>query len=96
MSRKHGGFVMSENVIGILQSQKLGPIRVAAYCRVSTSHEEQQNSLKNQIEFYTDYIQRNPYWEFVAVYYDIASGLRPDKRPGYQQMTRDCRKKKIS
>ena len=28
-------------------------LRVAAYCRVSTGHEEQQNSLKNQIEFYT-------------------------------------------
>lgn len=100
MSRKHGGFVMPKNVIEIPQRQKSGPIwtqqlRVAAHCRTSTSHEEQQNSLNNQIEFYMDYIQRNPYWQFVAVYYDTASGLRPNKRPGYQQMMRDCRKKKI-
>ena len=71
---------MSENVIEIPQSKSLLPIwgqqlRVAAYCRVSTSHEEQQSSLKNQIEFYTEYIQRNPYWRFVAVYYIIVLNL---------------------
>ncbi len=91
---------MSGNVIEIPQSKRLAPIwvqqlRVAAYCRVSTSHEEQQNSLKNQIEFYTEFIQRNPYWRFVAVYYDTASGLQTNHRPGYQQLLKDCRRKKI-
>ena len=100
MSRKHGGFVMSGNAIEIPQSKRLVPIwgqqlRVAAYCRVSTGHEEQQNSLKNQIEFYTEYIERNPYWRFVAVYYDTASGLQTTHRPGYQQMLKDCIRKKI-
>ena len=66
---------MSGNVIEIASDKTLGPIllqrlRVAAYCRVSTGHEEQQNSLKNQIEFYTDYIRDNPCWQFVAVYLD--------------------------
>ena len=28
---------------------------MAAYYRVSTGHEEQQRSLKNQMEFYTEY-----------------------------------------
>ena len=91
---------MSGNVIEISQSKNLVPIwgqqlRVAAYCRVSTGHEEQQNSLKNQIEFYTEYIQQNPYWRFVFVYYDTASGLRKNHRPGYQQLLKDCRRKKI-
>lgn len=91
---------MSGNVVEIPQSKRLVPIwvqqlRVAAYCRVSTGHEEQQNSLKNQIEFYTEYIQRSPYWRFVAVYYDTASGLRKNHRPGYQQLLKDCRRKKI-
>lgn len=50
---------MSGNVIEIQQNKRLAPIwvqqlRVAAYCRVSTGHEEQQSSLKNQIEFYTE------------------------------------------
>lgn len=80
---------MSKNVIEIPQNKRLAPIwvqqlRVAAYCRVSTSHEEQQSSLKNQIEFYTEYIQRDPHWQFVAVYYGTASGLRMNHRPGYQ------------
>ena len=34
-------------------------LRVAAYCRVSTSHEEQYHSLGAQIAYYTDYIKRN-------------------------------------
>jgi len=91
---------MSENVIKIPQSKEPGPIwfqplRVIAYCRVNTSHEEQQNSLKNQIEFYTNYIQGYPYWHFAAVYHDTTSGLRTNKRPGYQQLLQDCRRKKI-
>ena len=91
---------MSKNIIEIPQSKELKPIwsqqfRVAAYCRVSTVHDEQQNSLKNQIEFYTDYIQKNPHWQFVAVYYDTASGLRMNCRPGYQQLLQDCKRKKI-
>lgn len=91
---------MAGNVIEIPQNKRLAPIwvqqlRVAAYCRVSTGHEEQQSSLKNQIEFYTESIQRNPYWRFVAVYYDTASGLRINHRPGYQQLLKDCKRKKI-
>ena len=80
---------MSGNVIEIPQNKRLAPIwvqqlRVAAYCRVSTGHEEQRSSLKKQIEFYTEYIQRDPHWQFVAVYYGTASGLRMNHRPGYQ------------
>ena len=35
-------------------------LRVAAYCRVSTDHEEQQTSYKTQIEYYTNYIKEKP------------------------------------
>lgn len=92
---------MPKNVLEIPQNEELKPIwrqqlRVAAYCRVSTAHDEQQNSLKNQIEFYTDYIQRNPSWQFTAVYYDTASGLRMNCRPGYQQLLLDCKRKRIN
>ena len=70
-------------------------LRVAAYCRVSTRHEEQYHSLKTQISYYTNYIQRNPNWKFVAVYSDIASGTRTANRPGYQKLMRDCTKRKV-
>ncbi|HIZ17218.1 MAG TPA: recombinase family protein [Firmicutes bacterium] len=56
---------------------------------------EQKSSLKKQIEFYREYIQRNPSWQLVAAYFDTASGLQSNHRPGYQQMLQDCRKKKI-
>ena len=70
-------------------------LRVAAYCRVSTDYETQKQSLENQIAFYTDYVRRNPYWKLVAVYADSSSGLRTKNRPGYQQLLKDCRRKKI-
>ena len=50
-------------------------LRAAAYCRVSTTHEEQMHSLDAQIRYYAQYIQQNPRWKFVAVYADQASGL---------------------
>lgn len=38
------------------------PLRVAAYCQVSTDHEEQLGSLENQMKFYTDYIRNQINW----------------------------------
>lgn len=39
-------------------------LRVAAYCRVSTDSEEQATSYEAQIEHYTEYIQKNPEWNW--------------------------------
>ena len=91
---------MSGYVIKIPQEEENRTIwsrqlRVAAYCRVSTPYEEQQKSLEKQIEYFTQYIKRNPFWRFVAVYADNASGLHAKNRPGYQKMLKDCRKGKI-
>ena len=91
---------MSRKVTKILQARKYIPIkdqrlRVAAYCRVSTRHEEQYHSLEAQMVYCTDYIERNPNWEFVAVYSDIASGVHTANRPGYRQLMEDCAKGKI-
>lgn len=91
---------MSRKVTKILQARKYIPIkdqrlRVAAYCRVSTRHEEQYYSLEAQMVYYTDYIERNQNWEFVAVYSDIASGVHTANRPGYRQLMEDCAKGKI-
>ena len=70
-------------------------LRVAAYCRVSTKHDEQTQSLESQITYYTQYIKENPNWTFTAIYADRASGLNAKKRPGYQKLLLDCRKRKI-
>ena len=91
---------MSGYVIEIPQEKENSTIwsrqlRVAAYCRVSTPYEGQQKSLGKQIEYFTQYIKKNPFWRFVAVYADNASGLHAKNRPGYQKMLKDCRRGKI-
>ena len=45
-------------------------LRVAAYCRVSTDSDEQATSYEAQVEHYTEYIQKNPDWEFAGIYAD--------------------------
>ena len=66
---------MSRKVTKIPQTKQYVPIedqrlRVAAYCRVSTRHEEQQHSLAAQTSYYTNYIQNHPNWVLVAAYSD--------------------------
>ena len=82
------------NIIEGKQNQK-GRLRVAAYCRVSTDADEQENSLENQIRHYKDLIQSKPDYEYVNVYYDFAISGFKDKRPGFQKMMEDARQGKI-
>lgn len=71
------------------------PLRVAAYCRVSTDSEEQLGSLETQIKFYTNFIRKQANWTLAGIYSDNASGARLKKRGGYQQMIKDCKRGKI-
>ena len=69
--------------------------RVAAYCRVSTEHDEQEESLENQVSHYEREIKANPTYEFVEVYYDFGiSGFKEDRR-NFQRMLQDARDGKI-
>ena len=57
-------------------------LRVAAYCRVSTDHEEQETSIENQITYYENLIRSKPEWEYAGVFYDEGiSGTQDDNRP---------------
>ena len=70
--------------------------RVAAYARVSTEQDAQQNSYEAQISFYTDYIKSKPEWEFVDVYADEGiSGTSYKKRDGFNRMVKDAEEGKI-
>jgi len=61
--------------------------RVAAYCRVSTDHDDQKNSLESQRIYFSDYISKNPEWEFVEVYADEGlSGTTTKKRKQFKRM----------
>ena len=48
------------------KDQDKSRLRVAAYCRVSMDSEEQATSYEAQIEYYTEYIKKNPEWELVV------------------------------
>ena len=74
---------------------KSNKLRVAAYCRVSTKQEEQDNSLDNQKEYYYNLITSNENWEYVGIYEDIASGTNQRKREQFNAMINDCKKNKI-
>ena len=71
-------------------------LNVAAYCRVSTEQEEQQNSYQVQIEYYTNYISSNPEWSFAGIFADEGiSGTQTKNRTEFNRMIRMCKKKKI-
>ena len=71
-------------------------LRVAAYCRISTDLEEQQNSYEVQVEYYTDYINQNKEWRLAGIFADKGiSGTSTLKRTAFNRMIRMCQKKKI-
>ena len=71
-------------------------IRTAAYARVSSDSDEQQNSFLTQMDYYTQYIKDNPSMQFVDLYADEAvTGTKMDKRNDFMRMLEDCRQGKI-
>ncbi len=75
---------------------KYHQLRVAAYCRVSTEQEEQQNSYQVQIAYYTDLINRKKEWSLVGIFADEGiSGTQTKKRTEFNRMIRMCKSKKI-
>lgn len=70
-------------------------LRVAAYCRVSTDHEEQQTSLKSQVAYYTQKICETPEWDFSGIYAEQESGTSVEGRTELGRLLDDCRKGKV-
>lgn len=74
----------------IPRTRDLHKRRVAAYCRVSTAQDNQEESFETQVNYYTTYISANPDWEFAGVYSDEKSGIKAENRPGFQKLIRDA------
>lgn len=65
-------------------------LRVTDYSRVSTDHENQKNSLKNQIEHFDEMIKKNPNWIYVKGYVDEGiTGTSDIKRDNFMKMIED-------
>lgn len=71
-------------------------IRTAAYARVSSDLEDQKNSFLVQMDYYKQYIKRNPKMEFVDMYADEGiTGTSKEKRTDFLRMIADCKDGKI-
>ena len=78
------------NIIRISRKRDQHKKRVAAYCRVSTLLEEQEDSIETQSNYYQSYIASHEDWDFAGIYSDEKSGLDAEKRKGFQQMIKDA------
>lgn len=68
------------------------PLRVTFYARVSTDMDAQLNSLENQVQYYTEFIQSKPNWFFVPGYIDEGiSGGTTKKRDDFNRMIADAK-----
>ncbi|MBC8546734.1 recombinase family protein [Clostridiaceae bacterium NSJ-31] len=67
-------------------------INVAAYCRVSTDHEDQKNSFSTQQEYFTRYISGHDDWKLVKIYADEGiTGTSTKNRTQFKQMIEDAK-----
>lgn len=71
--------------------------KVCGYARVSTDHDDQENSYNAQVDYYTNYIKSHADWEFVGIYTDEGiSGTSTKRREGFKKMVADALAGKVS
>lgn len=90
--------IMSERIVRTIPAYKtlLNPCkRVAIYCRVSTNHIAQEESLEAQIDRYQRMVDARFDWKPVKTYSDIASGRNTTGRTGFTNLMNDCKAGKI-
>lgn len=76
---------------------KLAQKKVAAYARVSTLSEEQEESYETQVKYYTSMIEATEGWGFVGIYADQGiTGTSAAKRPQFLRMLEDARDGKMN
>ena len=71
-------------------------LNVAAYCRVSTRFEQQEQSYESQVKYYTDKIGANTHWTLVNIYADDGkTATSTTNRDSFNDMLKDCKLGKI-
>ena len=65
-------------------------LRVAAYARVSTEHEEQESSYEAQVKHFTKLIAERQDWEMVKIYADPGLSGKNIKRPEFLKLMKAC------
>lgn len=65
--------------------------KVVAYCRVSTSTNDQQNSFENQKSYFEREIQKNDSYELYRIYADRGiTGTSLNRREQFSEMLKDA------
>ena len=79
-------------LISPISRQGIKLLRVAAYCRVSSSSADQLNSYATQIDYYTRLAKKKKNeWNMVEIFADEGiSGMKAKNRPEFQRMIRMC------
>ena len=79
-------------LISPISKQGIQLLRVAAYCRVSSSSADQLNSYATQIDYYTKLAKKKKSeWNMVEIFADEGlSGMKANNRPEFQRMIRMC------
>ena len=76
---------------------KVSHKKVAAYARVSTLSEDQEESYETQVRYYTKLIEATEGWELAKIYADQGiTGTSALKRPQFLRMLEDARAGKIN
>jgi DNA invertase Pin-like site-specific DNA recombinase len=66
-------------------------LRVAAYVRVSSKHDDQLDSFESQVKYFHEKIITNPDWDFVRIYSDEGiSRTNTQHRKGFNEMVEDA------
>lgn len=79
-----------------IQKPELKKLKVAAYVRVSSNSEDQENSFAAQLSYYANIFKTHDDWELVDIYADEGlTGLKAENRVDFQRMLTDCRIGKI-
>lgn len=75
---------------------KYRKLRTCAYCRVSSSSDEQLHSFETQYNYYSNYIQKNENWLFAGIYADDGiTGTNLERRDDFNRLVEDCRRGRI-
>lgn len=94
MARQPGEFISIAEMNRTIS--RTGPMKVAAYIRVSTDSSDQENSYETQDRYFTELLEQNPQWESAGIYSDYGiSGTNKQKRTGYKRILRHCAEGRI-
>lgn len=81
-------------IVTMIPARSQGLKMVAIYCRVSTTHEAQEESLDIQIKTLKQVVADNPKWMLYHVYSDKDSGGNVF-RPDFQKLIFDCYENRV-